>query len=125
MELLIYRLIRVSVISVRYFCLIKDVLYNFLWFTKNIKCTFTVLIYSCLIHNSITRYSWQNFAKPLAKGLLSLMFDQICCAYFVSLMFDQICCVYFVLRKRTKIDKQLTNFYYNFEHLIHKLHFMA
>ena len=34
MELLIYRLIRVPVISVRYFYLIKDVLCEFVWFTK-------------------------------------------------------------------------------------------
>ena len=34
MGLLIYRLIRVPVISVRYLCLIKDVLCDFVWFTK-------------------------------------------------------------------------------------------
>ena len=36
--LLIYRLIRVPVISVRYCCLIKDVLCDFVWFTKKVKC---------------------------------------------------------------------------------------
>ena len=34
MELLIYRLVRVAVISVRYFCLISDVPCNFVWFTR-------------------------------------------------------------------------------------------
>ena len=44
----IYQLARVPVVSVRYFCLIKDVLCNFVWFTKNIKCTFTLFIYLCI-----------------------------------------------------------------------------
>ena len=34
MELLICRLIRVLLISIRYFCLINNVLCNFVWFTK-------------------------------------------------------------------------------------------
>ena len=40
MEFLIYQLIRVPVISVRYFCLIKDVQCNFVWFTNKIQCAF-------------------------------------------------------------------------------------
>ena len=31
---------------------------------KKIKCTFTVFV-----HNSITKYYWQNFAKPLQRCL--------------------------------------------------------
>ena len=34
MELLIFRLVRVPVICVRYFCLIKDVLFDIAWLTK-------------------------------------------------------------------------------------------
>ena len=30
-------------ISVRYLCLINDVLSDFVWFTENIRCTFTVI----------------------------------------------------------------------------------
>ena len=46
--ILIYRLIRVHVISVSYFYLINDVLCNSVWFPKNYQITFTVFIYSCL-----------------------------------------------------------------------------
>ena len=48
MEFLICTLIRVPVISVRYICLIKNVLCDFVWFAKNIKYTFTVFIYPYL-----------------------------------------------------------------------------
>ena len=54
MELLIYRLIRLPVISVRYF------LHDFVWFTLRYQ------IY-LVIHISIAKYYWQNFAKTLAK----------------------------------------------------------
>ena len=52
MEFLIYLLIRVLVISVRYLCLMKNVLCNFVWFTK-IKSN-VHLLYSFIhvfIHN--------------------------------------------------------------------------
>ena len=55
-------------ISVRYFCLIKDLLCDFVWFNKKSNVH---LLYSSIhvfIHNSITKYNWQNFAKPLAKA---------------------------------------------------------
>ena len=55
-----YRLIRVPVISVTYVYLINDVLCDFVWFTKNIKCAFTEFIYSCL-------YSYFNYKVLLAK----------------------------------------------------------
>ena len=47
-----------------------DVLCDAVWFTKNIKCT---LLYS-FIHNSITKYYWQNFAKPLPKAFKNFYF---------------------------------------------------
>ena len=72
MKLLIYSLIKVPVISVRYFSLIKDVLCDFVWFIKNIKRMFTVFIYSYL-YNSITKCYRQNFAKPFAFRKTSIV----------------------------------------------------
>ena len=86
MELLIYRLIRVSVIYVWHFCLIKYVLYDFVWFSKkkkksNVHLLYSLihvfiylfiyflfyLVYSCLFLFIIYN-KWQNFAKRLAKA---------------------------------------------------------
>ena len=54
MELLIYKFIRVPVISVRYSYLIKDVLCNFVWFTTKYQ---------------MYTYCTVKFTKPLAKRL--------------------------------------------------------
>ena len=53
-------------ISARYFCLIKDVLCNFAWFTNKIKCTFTVFIPLFII--PLQSVIGKSFAKPLQGG---------------------------------------------------------
>ena len=53
------------------FCLKKDVLGNFVWFTKNIKRTFTEFIYSCILvfiysqfhHKVLLAKIYQTFGK--------------------------------------------------------------
>ena len=68
-ELLIYPLIRVSVISVRYFCLIKDLLCNLYGLPQKKSNVHLLYSFICFfIHNSITKYYWQDFAKPLGKA---------------------------------------------------------
>ena len=67
MELLIYRLIRVPVISVRCLWLIKDVLCYFVWFIKK----YQMYIYCIHLFRTLfiipSHYYWQFFAKPLVK----------------------------------------------------------
>ena len=69
MELLIYRLIRVTVISVRYFCLINDALCNFVWFMKKYQMHiyyiyFIMLIYLFLIPSQ-SIIGKKNFGKGI------------------------------------------------------------
>ena len=77
MELLIYRLIRVPVISVRYLLLNKNMFSMILYgLPKNIKCTFTGFIYSCLysFHHKVllAKFSQTFGQRRLEKPLLSL-----------------------------------------------------
>ena len=80
MELLIYKLIRVCVISVRYFCLINDVLCDFVWFSKiyqmYIYCIYLFMslfiIPSQSIIGKILQNLWQrHLEKPLLSPLIA------------------------------------------------------
>ena len=59
-ELLIYRLIRVPVVSVRYF------LHDLYSLPKKSNVHLLHSFIHVFIHNSITKYFWQNFTKSLA-----------------------------------------------------------
>ena len=75
MKLLIYRLIRVPMISVRYFCLIKDVLCDVVQFTKKSNVHLLCSFIHVFFYNSITKYCWQNFIKSLAKAFRKTSVD--------------------------------------------------
>ena len=66
MEFLIYQLIRVPLISVRYFYLIKDVLCNFAWFTK--KYIYCIHLFISLFIIPSQSVFGKSFAEPLAKA---------------------------------------------------------
>ena len=53
-------------ISVRYFYLINDVLCMVYQERLNVHLLYSFV--RAFIHNSITKYYWQNFSKPLAKA---------------------------------------------------------
>ena len=70
MEFLIYQLTRVPVISVRYFCLIKNVLCNFVWFTKeNQMYIYCIHLFMSLFIIPLQTVFGKSFAKPLAISL--------------------------------------------------------